>query len=65
MCFDVYIIINLQLSTDVFYQMLTYKQESFEYLIDIGLCMHCEYMLEYQELIQQFVSNYVVLLPLF
>jgi len=33
-------------------------------LIDIGLRMDCEYMLEYQGLIESFVSSYVVLLPL-
>jgi hypothetical protein len=64
-CCDVYILINLQSSMDVFYQVLTYKEESSKHLIDIGLSMGCEYMLEYQGLIEQFVSSYVVLLPLF
>jgi hypothetical protein len=64
-CCDFYILINLQSSMDVFYKVLMYKEEPSKHLIDIGLSMGCEYMLEYQWLIEQFVSSYVVLHPLF
>jgi hypothetical protein len=37
---------------DVFSYVLTYKEEPFEHLIDIGLRMGCDYMLEYQGLIE-------------
>ena len=33
---------------DVLYYVLTYREEPFEHLIDIGFCMGCDYMLGYQ-----------------
>jgi len=50
---------------DVFSYVLTYKEESFEHLIDIGLRMGCDYMLEYWGLIEWFICGYIVLHPLF
>jgi hypothetical protein len=50
---------------NLLYKALTYKEESFELLIVIGLRMGSEYMLEYQGLIEKFVSSYVVFLSLF
>ena len=50
---------------DVFLQMIAYGEEPSDHLIDIGLSMGCEYMLGYQGLIENFVSSYVVLCPLF
>jgi hypothetical protein len=44
--------------------VLTYKEDPSKHLIDIGLSMGCVYILEYQGLIEQFVSSYVVLLSL-
>jgi len=40
--------------------VLTYKEESSEELVDIGLNMGCEYMMAHQKLIVAFVSIYVV-----
>jgi hypothetical protein len=41
-----------------------YKEESSKHLIEMNY-MGCEYILEYQGLIEQFLSIYVVLLALF
>ena len=50
-------------SLDVLKQVLTYKEEPSEELIDIGLSEGCEYMLAYQNLTMEFVSYiYVVLI---
>jgi len=63
-CGDVYILIDLQSSMDVFYWVLQYEEYQSQHLIGIGLGMDYQYMLEYQQLIELFVSSYVVLLPL-
>jgi hypothetical protein len=40
--------------------VLTYKEELTHEMINIGLSMDYEYMLEYEGVIENFVSSYVV-----
>jgi len=50
---------------DVFSIVLTYGEEPSGHLIDIGLSKGCEYIFGYLGLIEQFVSRYIILCPLF
>ena len=61
---DLYIYISPRLTLDIFKQVLTYKEEPSYELVDIGLSKGCEYMLAYQKLIVEFVSNYIIVLTI-
>ena len=40
--------------------LISFSLNPIDELIDIGLSMGCEYMLKYEDLIEQLVSSYVV-----